>query len=68
MPDCTEESHQISFSNNFNTVTSNDSNIEERLKKRAKPGKLSLIFLKALEKSILGKNTAAAANQTEPEL
>ncbi|CAD8205512.1 unnamed protein product [Paramecium octaurelia] len=49
------ESESISFSSNFDTVSqSNVSNIEQNLKARQVPGKLSSIFLRALERKILG--------------
>ncbi|CAK60996.1 unnamed protein product (macronuclear) [Paramecium tetraurelia] len=49
------ESESISFSSNFDTVSqTNVSKIEQCLKARQVPGKLSQIFLRALERKILG--------------
>ncbi|CAD8082162.1 unnamed protein product [Paramecium primaurelia] len=49
------ESEQLSFSNNFDTVSqSKISQIEQSLKIKQAPGKLSSLFLRALERKILG--------------
>ncbi|CAD8115942.1 unnamed protein product [Paramecium sonneborni] len=57
---------QISFSTSFDTVKQqSQSNIEQSLKNRATPGKLSSIFLRALERKILGIEVEQDQKQEE---